>query len=287
MLKQRVLSAMFLFAFILTAFFFFNPYCFSLTLGGVISLALWEWTQFIGIKQAFWRIFVSVLFGCFLFMWIYSNESELNAGRVFIGFAEPILFVGVIWWCVASALVVSYPRSAKLWAKSTFLSFVFSVCTLIPFFVAVLRLRLENYVIAPLQGITLLLYVFVLVWAADSGAYFAGRAFGKHKLAPYVSPGKTWEGVLGGVISAGVLAGIFVMFSRLNMLNVPMPAFVLLSIATVVVSIFGDLTESMFKREAKIKDSSHLIPGHGGVLDRIDSLAAAVPFFAFFYFYVL
>lgn len=287
MLKQRMISAFFLLAFILTALFLFTPYYFALTLGGILALGLWEWTQFAGIKQSFWRIFISALFACLLFIWIFSNESELNAGRVFIGFAEPILFVGVMWWIIALFFVLSYPKSASLWAKSTFLSFVFSACTLIPFFVGVLRLRLENYVSSPLQGVSLFLYVCALVWATDSGAYFIGRAFGKHKLALHVSPGKTWEGAVGGMISAGVFAGIFVMFTSVNIRNVSISAFILLSILSVMVSILGDLTESMFKREAKVKDSSHLIPGHGGILDRIDSLTATIPFFTFFYFYVL
>ncbi|EJS86028.1 hypothetical protein AAUPMB_19730, partial [Pasteurella multocida subsp. multocida str. Anand1_buffalo] len=127
--------------------------------------------------------------------------------------------------------------------------------------------------------------VFILVWSADSGAYFAGRQFGKNKLAPKVSPGKSWEGVIGGLVTAGILASIFIHFTQESLLSgISIPAFIALSVATVAVSILGDLTESMFKRQSGIKDSSQLIPGHGGILDRIDSLTAAVPFFAYFYF---
>ena len=128
----------------------------------------------------------------------------------------------------------------------------------------------------------------MLVWAADSGAYFSGRAFGKRKLAPKVSPGKSWEGVVGGLITALVLAFVFIHFfgdSLVGERNIS--GFVILSVATVAISVLGDLTESMFKRESGMKDSSQLIPGHGGVLDRIDSLTAAVPFFSYFYFFVL
>ena len=130
--------------------------------------------------------------------------------------------------------------------------------------------------------------MFVLVWAADSGAYFSGRAFGKRKLAPKVSPGKSWEGVAGGLITALVLAFVFIHFfgdALVGERNIT--GFVILSVATVAISVLGDLTESMFKRESGVKDSSQLIPGHGGVLDRIDSLTAAVPFFSYFYFFVL
>lgn len=128
----------------------------------------------------------------------------------------------------------------------------------------------------------------MLVWAADSGAYFSGRAFGKRKLAPKVSPGKSWEGVVGGLITALVLAFVFIHFfgdALVGERNIT--GFVILSVATVAISVLGDLTESMFKRESGVKDSSQLIPGHGGVLDRIDSLTAAVPFFSYFYFFVL
>ena len=128
----------------------------------------------------------------------------------------------------------------------------------------------------------------MLVWAADSGAYFSGRAFGKRKLAPKVSPGKSWEGVAGGLITALVLAFVFIHFfgdALVGERNIT--GFVILSVATVAISVLGDLTESMFKRESGVKDSSQLIPGHGGVLDRIDSLTAAVPFFSYFYFFVL
>ena len=128
----------------------------------------------------------------------------------------------------------------------------------------------------------------MLVWAADSGAYFSGRAFGKRKLAPKVSPGKSWEGVVGGLITALVLAFVFIHFSGDALVGErSISGFVILSVATVAISVLGDLTESMFKRESGVKDSSQLIPGHGGVLDRIDSLTAAVPFFSYFYFFVL
>jgi phosphatidate cytidylyltransferase len=124
----------------------------------------------------------------------------------------------------------------------------------------------------------LILAVMVLVWGADIGAYFAGRRFGKRKLAPQVSPGKSWEGVYGGLVAtlmmcAGV--GVYRDWSVSDLLLA-----LLGTAAVVMISVVGDLTESMFKRQAGIKDSSNLLPGHGGVLDRIDSLTAAIPVFA-------
>jgi phosphatidate cytidylyltransferase len=120
--------------------------------------------------------------------------------------------------------------------------------------------------------------VMVLVWGADIGAYFSGRAFGKRKLAPQVSPGKSWEGVYGGLLLSLVITAI-VGFVR-DWSFVQMLIGLIGAAVIVFISVVGDLTESMFKRQAGIKDSSNLLPGHGGVLDRIDSLTAAIPIFA-------
>lgn len=129
-----------------------------------------------------------------------------------------------------------------------------------------------------------LLYVFGLVWVADSGAYFAGRAFGRHKLAPKVSPAKTLEGLAGGVVLTAALSMTVACWLQLSLAT--WLGFVLLSMITVVASVHGDLVESMLKRRAGIKDSGSMLPGHGGVLDRIDSLLAATPIFALGFWWV-
>lgn len=287
MLKERILSAIVLIVVVLIALLWFSPFYFALSLGVVVALGIWEWTQFCGVKQFFWRLMITGLFGAFIFLWIFGEAHFLTVGRVFENYAEPVLLMAVIWWFIALFFVIRYPASAKIWAKSSFLQFIFAFCTLIPFFIAVLRLRLDNYVSNPYDGLMLLLYVFILVWSADSGAYFAGRALGKHKLAPKVSPGKTWQGAFGGLITAGIFAALFINLVPADLFVLERLSFISLSVTTVAISIVGDLTESMFKRECGIKDSSQLIPGHGGILDRIDSLTAAVPFFAYFYFYFL
>ncbi len=288
MLKERVLSAIMLIAIVFIALFFFSPFYFALAVGVVVILAVWEWTQFAHFKWSFWRLGLTGLSAAFLFLWIYGESDYLNAGRVFENTLSLLLFSSVLWWFVALGLVISYPKGATYWGKNKLLQFVFAFLTLVPFFAGVLRLRLAHYVTDPYHGLILLLYVFILVWSADSGAYFAGRQFGKNELAPKVSPGKSWEGVIGGLVTAGILASIFIHFTQESLLSgISIPAFIALSVATVAVSILGDLTESMFKRQSGIKDSSQLIPGHGGILDRIDSLTAAVPFFAYFYFFVI
>jgi phosphatidate cytidylyltransferase len=135
------------------------------------------------------------------------------------------------------------------------------------------------------SGAVWLLFVLLLVWTADIGAYFAGRRWGKRKLAPRVSPGKSWEGVYGGLAATTLLAMLFALWQPLG----PMGGVALVVITAVVTltSVLGDLFESMLKRYRNIKDSSQLLPGHGGVLDRIDSLTAAIPIFALFYLQVL
>ena len=116
--------------------------------------------------------------------------------------------------------------------------------------------------------------ILLIVWAADMGAYFIGSFWGRGKLAPHVSPAKTWEGVIGGLLLVAVVS-----YASSRVLEIPSESFVVISIAAAVSSVIGDLTVSIFKRNVSIKDSGRLLPGHGGILDRIDSLVAAVPIF--------
>ena len=126
-------------------------------------------------------------------------------------------------------------------------------------------------------GGAVLLYLFTLVWIADIGAYFSGRRFGKRKLAPVISPGKTWEGVAGGL--GANLLWILLVYQLKDDWGMGLPVFIAIGIATAAISIVGDLFQSVLKREAGVKDSGKLLPGHGGVLDRIDSVIAASPLF--------
>ena len=131
----------------------------------------------------------------------------------------------------------------------------------------------------PDQGPHWVLFLLVLVWVADSGAFFAGRQFGRTKLAPKVSPGKTWEGVFGALIACALFAFGYARFLELQ--GLALTGFILISLVTVLFSVAGDLLESLLKRQHGVKDSGTLIPGHGGILDRIDSLFAAAPIFLF------
>lgn len=289
MLKERVLSAVVMIILAVVALFWLSPLPFTIGLSAIIVLGMWEWAQFAGFKRPIARAIVAFVVTCLLIFPIIAGTSYIQATRFLTDETTPLLFVGGFWWLIAFVLVVSYPKSADIWAKSVAAKFIFGFCTLIPFLIGTLALRFYQYNLDEHQGTYLLLYVFLLVWGADSGAYFAGRAFGKHKLAPKVSPGKSWEGAIGGVITSAIIAVIFLNLTPDNVFGRELntSAFIVLSVITVAVSILGDLSESMFKRQAGIKDSSQLIPGHGGILDRIDSLTAAVPVFAIGFFFFL
>jgi phosphatidate cytidylyltransferase len=154
------------------------------------------------------------------------------------------------------------------------------ILVLVPFWQALLIVRQSEISLVSISTLWIILYMLLLVWAADVASYFSGKTWGRRKLAPSVSPGKSWEGAWGGLSSSIVLATAAALI-----LSLPLRAAIILAVmsfATAVMSIFGDLTESMFKREAGLKDSSNLLPGHGGFMDRIDSLTAAVPIFTGF-----
>ena len=289
MLKERVLSAIVMIIVALAAIFWLPPLAFTIALSALVVLGMWEWAQFAGFKSQMSRVVVAGATTCILLLLIVANTGYISAARFITDTNAIVLFIACAWWVIAFGLVVTYPNSAKLWEKSVVAKLLFALCTLFPFLIGLLAIRFNNYSVNAYQGTYLLLYVFLLVWGADSGAYFFGRALGKYKLAPRVSPGKSWEGALGGLFTSGVIAFVFLqatpddVFGR-ALETVP---FIVVSVATVAISVLGDLAESMFKRQAGIKDSSNLIPGHGGILDRVDSLTAAIPFFATMFFFVL
>ncbi|EMT6576008.1 TPA: phosphatidate cytidylyltransferase [Providencia rettgeri] len=274
MLKYRLLTAIVLIPIVIAALFLLSPANFGLVVIAVCALGAWEWAQFVGWHSQAKRVGLAVVFAAILLAMQFSI-SDINLFS-----SEPMvlygLWAGLIWWVIAIILVVTYPASAS-WGKSAIIRLLFGVLTIIPFYCGMMVLRTVGYQSDTFFGAWWLLYVMLLVWGADSGAYAFGRTIGRNKMAPKVSPGKTWEGLVGGLITAGIISWLFSAFAPIPV----MPDYLLVtSIIVVVVSVFGDLTESMFKRQSGIKDSSHLIPGHGGILDRIDSLTAAIPVFA-------
>ncbi|MCX8648806.1 phosphatidate cytidylyltransferase [Gilliamella sp. B2776] len=271
MLIQRLLAAIVLIPLVILLLFFAQLSIFACIMIAVGGLAAWEWSQFLHITNKHLKLmftfFIVVIVALLYFMPI-SFEIKSRLYNI-------ILSLSIIWWLVALYLVISYPKTIHYWSNVA-VKLIFAFFTLVPFFLSMIELRSINYNSNCYTGAILLLYVFVLVWATDTGAYFAGRMFGKRKLAPKVSPGKTVEGFIGGV-SVALIISLIVYYS--NLFNIKFNVFFISSLFAILVSVLGDLTESMFKREAGIKDSGYLIPGHGGILDRIDSLTAAVPIF--------
>lgn len=278
-MKQRIITALILAPLIIAGIFLLPFFYFVLMLLGVVGLSLWEWSQFVTPKARNKSLFF-LLAGALACVAIMPMQPyELGAfGQSSFSF----ILSGVIWWLIASLLTITYPSSAKHWQDSPLLKGIFGLISLMPFLWSVAVLRAIDYDVNVYYGAKMVLFVCLLVWSADSGAYFAGKSLGKHKMAPRVSPNKTIEGLVGGIIAAIIVGFVFADLLSLDFSSTP--AMMVIILATVVISVMGDLVESMFKRVANIKDSSNLIPGHGGVLDRIDSLMAAFPMFTLCYF---
>ncbi|EHN70403.1 phosphatidate cytidylyltransferase [Aliivibrio fischeri] len=279
-MKQRIITALILAPLVIAGIFMLPMQGFLIAITAITLVGFWEWTQFTESKSRYLAIIpsVAVLAASLFFLPTSTLELTIPSNE-----HQIILLVGFTWWLIASGLVLTFPNSKKLWHSNLPLKHIFGWLTMIPFLWSILLLRADHYMLDSYYGAKLVLLVCLLVWAADSGAYFAGKSFGKRKMSPAVSPNKTIEGLIGGVITAiiigwGAASAFNIQFeSTSSMLGI--------FIATIIISVLGDLVESMFKRASGIKDSGTIIPGHGGILDRIDSLTAAFPVFAFLYFF--
>jgi phosphatidate cytidylyltransferase len=255
-LRARIITALLLLPLVLGAIYLLPLPYFALAFWVIVAIAALEWTALAGLEGVGARVgFVAVLA---VLSWLAWSHPEWH---------RELLLAGAAFWVFAVAVVVGYPASGR-WLNRVVLV-VAGWLVLLAAWLALVVVRDRP------GGGHWLLWLMVLVWAADIGAYFAGRAFGKRKLAPAVSPGKTWEGVFGGAALALVVTAAALMVAaqwRASWL----PAVV----ALVVISVFGDLFESVLKRHRGVKDSGTLLPGHGGALDRADSLLATLPVFA-------
>ncbi len=260
MLKTRIITAVCLLPLVLGAIFYLDTPYFALVMMIPVVLGGWEWANIMGIKRSGLRWLYALGLGGGLWL---QTQWQWNG----------VFYLSLAWWAMAIFLVRSYPDKVKWWS-SPLIQGLIGWLLLLPAWWGMVVIHQQSY------GPYWLLYAFLLVWGADTGAYFAGRKWGRRKLAPAVSPGKTIEGLLGGMIVTGTLA-LVVAFQLDEILTGKVIPFLMISLAAVVGSVYGDLVESMFKRQRGIKDSSHILPGHGGVLDRIDSITAAVPIFVF------
>lgn len=252
MLRQRVITALIAVSTLLVVLFVLPPIFAELAIAALVLGGAWEWSGFLETDSDLTR---GLFVGLVAVLGVLANVQ-------FIQFATWLFVVALAWWSVALIWTFFFPTPIAM-----ALRWIGGLLVLVPLSVALIVL----YRTDP----TLLLFALLVVWAADTGAFFAGKLFGRVKLAPSISPGKTWEGVGGGLVAVALLT-----FGRSFLVDTNLMTLIPFCLAVACASIVGDLTVSMFKRTAGVKDSGSLFPGHGGVLDRIDSVAAAAPLFA-------
>jgi len=256
MLKERIITAALLAAALLTVLFFASADVGVVLFGLLLLVAAWEWAGLAeargSVRRAAFTFAIAALIG-WLAWWTPTGNLP-----------PPLLWVQLVIWLLVALLLARFP--VKVPRPLIFLAGAIILPLVWLTFAHVLKTK--GF------GPFWVLYLFLVVAAADVGAYFAGRRFGRVKLAPRVSPGKTWEGLIGGLIAVTLVA-----VGGANWFGVPALWLVSLSLAVAVISVIGDLGISMLKRNIGLKDTGQIFPGHGGVLDRIDSLLAATPVF--------
>ncbi|MDH5190559.1 MAG: phosphatidate cytidylyltransferase [Gammaproteobacteria bacterium] len=258
-LIKRIITAVILIPVVISGVLFLSNEWFAIALGVFVFGGAWEWSQLAGLKHFQLRV----------------GFALLTAGLMWLSFdlsLVPALITGLVFWSIGTIQIVLHEKSVSTVTGNSFIRSVIGLLVLVPAWKALVFMHGMNE-----DGGLLVLFLMVMIWVADSGAYFAGHKFGKHKLAPATSPGKTWEGVMGALLATAIFA--FLIQENTSIIKMNEIMFVVLCLFTTMISVAGDLYESMFKRIVGIKDSGTLIPGHGGVLDRVDSLTAAAPVF--------
>ncbi len=256
MLKQRVITALALLPLVVLLVLLAPTWLLAWVAGLMALAGSWEWANLTGENSTLLKISNTAVVAILLYLFWLARRDVLVLWI--------IALTALAWWLFAIIWVSWWRRQFHHRVK-----FVCGMLTLIPAWVALVALHSSH------RGAVKLLFLLAVIWAADMGAYFTGRVFGKHKLAPEVSPGKTWEGVAGGTLAVLLVSffGVWLVLPESGYL------LILICLLTGWLSIVGDLSESLFKRQAGVKDSGRLFPGHGGVLDRVDSLTAALPAF--------
>ena len=254
-MRARLITATMLVAIAVACIFWLPSWLAALFFAIPWTLGAWEWARLVPGSSRFCYAYAAV----FVFLALASGSWFTADG------AQQVAVAACCWWLLAFVGVSRYP-----WPIPRLFVSAGGLLALLPSWFLLAYIHQSAAV-----GPALVMSVLAIVWAADVGAYFTGRQFGRIKLAPTVSPNKTWEGVIGGLTCATLVAafdGVWLGFNGL--------VWSAIGLATALVSIVGDLTVSMFKRRVGLKDSGRLLPGHGGVLDRIDSLTSALPVFA-------
>ena len=263
MLLQRTLTALVLAPLVILAILWPSTTVMAWIAAAVFLAASWEWTQLSGVQNQTSRIALLVVVGAIFALLGWANTATLTV--VFLA-------AGAVWWLVACLWLRHFAFAAAPTRENLALKLLAGAFVIFPAWIAIISIH------SLAHGKWWTLLALFIVWAADIGAYTSGRTFGGRKLAPSVSPGKTWAGVYGALVAGVLIATIGGWL--LNVRGGQLVALALLALVTVAISIVGDLLESLMKRHAKVKDSGTMVPGHGGLLDRLDSVFAALPIFA-------
>ncbi|QNN46103.1 phosphatidate cytidylyltransferase [Thermomonas brevis] len=275
MTKTRILAALVMAPAVIAAVLLL-PTGWLMLLSAVVFLAaLWEWLRLADVEDALSR---TILLACNLALMVALVWGSRSPHAGALPLFQLAVVLGVVWWLLALLWLRHYDFASRHDGNARVFKLAAGTAAVVPAWCALAVIHSSEP-----HGHRWLLLALLLVWAADSGAYFAGRKFGGRwfagrKLAPRISPNKTLEGLIGGVALAMLVAVVGALV--IGTPAAQLPAVILVAIFTVLFSVAGDLFESLLKRHVGMKDSGHLIPGHGGVLDRIDSVLAALPVFA-------
>ena len=263
MLRSRIITAVILLALLLAALFALPPFAWAALMVAMVMQGTAEWSRLSGLSRAkanlYWGLTLLLVLGL-----LWADAGATEAQRIYLHLlvyaASALLWLAIVpAWLIAGWKV----RQQVLMALTGW-------AVLVPTGFAMLDLREAD------PSPWILLFVMGLVWVADIAAYFAGRKFGKNKLAPSISPGKTWEGVAGALLGVSVYVLLVWSFSPYLSHREMLPM-LLAACCWVGLAVIGDLFESAIKRQAGVKDSGALLPGHGGLLDRIDALTSTLP----------
>jgi len=260
-LKQRVITAAVLIPLVVLATLYLPAGHYAALLAVFIGLGAWEWAGLCGYsvfgKAALVILVLMLLSGCFLY-----RHTVLPA---------ILIYLAAVWWLAATAIMISQQHRQQLYLGGRHLKAAVGILVLVPAWLSLVMLHGVR------DGRIYVIFLLALIWLADGAAYFCGHRWGKTKLAGIISPGKTWVGVVGAILTGTLVSVLFALATGMQAADIII--FSIICVITVMGSIVGDLVESLLKRLAHVKDSGSIFPGHGGMLDRIDSLTAAAPVF--------
>jgi len=263
-MRQRIITALLITPFAIALLLYVPSPWFAAAIGGLCLIALWEWTRLSGMRSRPLRALLVALGGAALLaLWFCA---VLPVWWTLIG-------IGCAWWVVAVFWLRRFSFAASQTPENTAIKLIAGALTILPAWAGLMRIHLTTT-----TPHTWALYALFIIWSADSFAYLAGSRWGRVKLAPQISPGKTREGLYGALVCTAIVAAIGGWW--LDVRGVTLVLLVIVALISASFSVIGDLFESLLKRHAGVKDSGTLFPGHGGVCDRLDGVFAALPFFA-------